>query len=584
MVLKETEKSTVYKSPEEFAHDIRQRLQQSFTLRPEVFPTDIDSIESLIQKSRKSVSERWRTDISDIIRSEALLWGEVLPDSHAKSIVTNRDLLEQKISIRQFSDLDVLRSIKPEYWYALVRASYERQQAETNLLYGWVRDMPDSAFDEIGMGRLEVLTALEIATKTGPLIHETYLKQMEILDDPKLRNVYIFGDGDGSKYLYQRKNADGDIEKFPYSDIFPDTWPQVVANLRSLAYKTTMLVANGKLPPTYAALSGLLDQIAHTYGSRETDVSLLKETWDELLLSTYEFIAANCPVDVSIQFNSYLSSFDGNVDAEIRIGLKTPKTQAMLEELLPYRDIAREYASHYDGMLTKPTLPVRINLENLLYGVGSNLYWRTQGEAADSTIVCYIDSTQDMANEILLPLHEKIFGSEDSSFLDTYTKSLVWHELGHTVLSTSDKTIEDRIGTGTGASMIEELKADVMGYVIAGRVVQSKEMLEVLVTYCLDYIINRDSTDGYGTSMYAGGGAVILTSLLESGILVKKGNIYGIEDAERGFLLLKDIADTICTVYADPTMTPEKIETWAKQLGELRKNMKLVDLLDFVQK
>jgi hypothetical protein len=582
-----------------FAREIRTRLAQSFSERPALAPVAPESLEYLVQKSRSTVSERWRQTVSDLVRDEATKWAASLGSdeyAHARSILANPDLLEQKLAIRQFSDLDALRQIHPDDWYSLVRASMERQQTETNLLYTWVRDMPDSDVTNLGLSRLELLIALEIATKTGPLINETYMQQMHIIDDPVLRGQFIFGDGDGSKYLYQKVHDDGSIEKISYTDMFPDSWPQIVSNIWSLAYKTTMMVASGQLPPSYAALAGLLDQTAHAYGSRETDVTILKNTWLDLLTSSYDFIAAQCPVDLSVQFNSYLSSYDGNVDAEIRVGIETPKTKVLLDELLPYRDIARLYAKKYDETLAKPTVPVRIRIQNLLYGAGSNVYWRTQGEAADGTLVCYLDSTQDSANLMQRPIFEKVFGTmsgkEDmQQFFDLYTKTVVCHELGHTVLSSADAFIEKRTGAGTGGSMIEELKADVMAYTIAwermretGNFSQSQQMLEMLVTYCLDYIVNRDSTDGYGTSMYAGGGAVILSALLDSGVLVKDGDRYRIIDEDRGFSVLKNISDDICRVYADPDTTPEKIEAWAKELGAARQNIKLAELLTLVQK
>lgn len=175
MIVKEREQKEDVRPSVEFARDIRSRLAQSFLERPALAPQNPDSVEFLMQKSKNTVSERWRQSVSDLVREKASVWIPTI----------NPDVLEQKLTIRQFSDLDFLRKINPEAWYSLVRTSMERQQAETNLLYQWARDCSDADFSNLGIGRLELLTALEIAAKTGPLINETYMKQMELLDNPQ---------------------------------------------------------------------------------------------------------------------------------------------------------------------------------------------------------------------------------------------------------------------------------------------------------------------------------------------------------------------------------------------------------------
>lgn len=583
-----------------FAHMVKDTLTRSFDRELPMPPTHIGTLEDIIGAARERVSVRWNSDVATILSKEIAGWMPKLTNdpraSHCVEVLNNPRALETKISIRQFSDLDILRAVHPEAWYTLVRASMERQNAELAVLSRWSDRIAPSVFERLGTTKDGFYFAVELAQRTGPLVNETFMQQMMMADVSDDVVITAHTTALGAEHVYEVRRADGEIMLVPYIDMFPNTWPKLVKELRLMRDKIPALIEQKKVPSTYAALSVYLDVIAKTYESKETDFTKLNTLWNTLDEVTERYRRSGCPIGLCTQDYAYVSGPAAKVDAELGVSIETPKTKAYEYMMTPYQKIAERLADRYRGALAKPNEPVNVQFQELFFGTGSNCFWRTQGESTDTMIDVYVDSAEDIARQVALPLYERIFDKRldmraQDSFVRHYVESLAVHELAHTVLSSIDAAVSARIGSGVGLNAVEELKADSVGMKIFWEHIKNtwdmqhaKRMLENLVTYSVEYMLNRPSADGHGTSMYGDGGAAILSHLLNSGALQKlPTGAYEIQDTAKGFATVVGVAEYILTLYADPNTTPERIEQYAQYLKKHAENPKVKDLIAFAK-
>ena len=579
---------------------IANRLRASLDQEPSNPPARVGTLEDLIGAARETISGRWQREIAPTLHQEIASW---IPDlakneklAHVVDVLSVPQQIESKMAIRQFSDLDTLRSTHPDLWYSLVRVSMERQNAELEVLKRWTDVLAPSMFERLGTTKDGFALCIELAKTTGPLVNETFLKQMMLADTSDGSERSPHTGTLGAQYVYEIPDKDGKYVRVPYIDMFPDTWPALIDSLHKLSEKTARLVREHRVPPDYIELSAYLSTIAKTYGSKETDFPTVYALWQKLAHATHAYLLSGCPVTLSTQEYSYVTGAAGKVDAELRIGLETPKTKAYEYMLMPYQRISQKMAQGYNRALAKPSMPIKVRFQDMVYGTGSNTFWRTQGESNDKTIDVYVDSGEDVARHMVLPIYEKIFGKKLDArsvdiFIRNYVESLAVHELGHTVLTVNDEAIYNRTGTGVGSNVIEELKADVIGMNIFWEHMKeswdmdhARRMIEVLVTYSLEYILNRTSADGHGTSMYGDGGVVVLSHLLNSGALTKNAaGLYEITDPSKGFASLLGISEYICALYADPKTTPERVEQYAQYLKKHAENEKVKELIAFAK-
>ena len=289
------------------------------------------------------------------------------------------------MAIRQFSDLDILRTVYPESWYTLVSPSMERQNAELAILSRWSDGIAPSVFEHLGTTKDGFALAIEIAQKTGPLVNETFMQQMMMADLPHgsdaMPNKTILG----AEHVYEVRQRDGTYKSLAYVARFPQTWPKLVQTLEKMSEKTTRLVQEKRVPTEYSALETYLSTIAHAYGSLETDFGKLHALWQGLEDAKQTHLRSGCPITLSTQDYAYVTGEAGKVDAELRVALETPKTKAYEYMLMPYQRIAERLATRFDRALSKPSSPIKVRFQEMLYGTGSNTFWRTQGESDERT-------------------------------------------------------------------------------------------------------------------------------------------------------------------------------------------------------
>lgn len=583
-----------------FGRMVQETLMRSFDRESAVAPAYIGTLEDIISASRERVSARWKSDVESLLQKEIAGWIPTLEKdsraAHCIEILSDPEKLETKLAIRQFSDLDVLRTVHPEAWYTLVRASMERQNAELAVLSRFVDSIEPRVLERLGTTKDGFSFALELAQRTGPYVNETFMQQMMMADAAKKTKQVTPSSSLGAEHVYEMSATNGEITRVPYIEMFPKTWPMLIQELSALRAKLPNLIAEKKVSLSYGALGVYLDAIIKAYASKETDFTKLNLLWNELDEATEVYRASGCPIGICTQDYAYVSGVAAKVDAELGVSIETPKTKAYEYMMRPYQKIAEGLSVRYENALAKPSEQAHVRFQELFFGTGSNSFWRTQGESTDTMIDVYVDSAEDIARHVALPLYERIFDTRldlrgQDNFVRHYVESLAVHELAHTVIPSIDEAVSARVGTGIGLNAVEELKADSVGMKIFWEHIKdtwdmehAKRMLENLVTYSVEYILNRPSADGHGTSMYGDGGAAILSHLLNSGALQKSAaGAYEIRDTAKGFAAVAAIAEYVLALYADPHTTPERIEQYAQYLKKHADNPKVKELLAFAK-
>ncbi len=544
----------------------------------------VESLDELFTKGRDAAWELV-TPMADVVIER--LKTHVLPlliegprEAAVASILRDTDFCKKKFRIHQFSDLDALRHRTPEVWKGLIQFSSLYQEVEHTVMRSWVDSMEDAELAAFGLGKQELLLALEIGQATAPLITQTYLRQMELADLPGGSTKTLFGDIDGADYLYEVRDSDGINRFVPFIEQFDETWPELVSEIARLSEKTASLVRSRNLPDSYVSLAAYLHEIAEVYGLREIDPAIVKSRFARLSDFMHEVADAGCPVIISTLDGSYVCGDAGKVDAELRVGLVTGKTQRLHQEYMPYIRTARRFMGMFQQYLADPSPVSELSFNQLISAGGSNLYWRTQGESSDGVIVCHINTTEEVASVMSVPFLTRIFSPSVAREYATklphlFVEELVAHELGHTVLTYYDRFVKERLGEGPAANALEELKAELMGIAIVSDVAggdkdeqHMKDYMVGVIASCLDYVINRASANGFGTNMYADAGRILLATLLESGSLIRTNGVYEIRDMQKGYDAWQRLLTSLCNLYKDTETTPEKTALFHKSLLE----------------
>src|SRR3989344_466907 len=579
-------------SPVEYALNIKKNLATPLDSE-HALARVFNSIEDILFGSREIVTERWKERISPSFAIDCEEWSKHIDQSEAKGkeaaeVLADRERFEIKLRIRQFSELDRLRKTKPEAWYKLVRASMERQYAEIAVFSGIVNNLQAESFRNFGMTKEELLFACEIADKTGPLVNETFMKQMELADRPGGSDPSPNVNENGASYIYEKLQAEGSYKRIPYLIMFSETWPKLVENLHELSTKANEL----KLTD----LAIFLDKIASVWENDTTDFEELSNQWDELLQANYDYALSGCSISIDISNYAYVTGAANKVDADFRVGLQTPELRNLAESYVLEQNVAFQLAQKYDVFSESPSQPTVNHMSYAFSHPAANVFWGTQAETSDHLAAYYKDVTDNVFNYMIFPHYVRVFGrtlsdEDKQQLLEIERLKLVTHENTHPIATPTDPNIKSRTGVGEEINIIEELKADTLDFKVLRkrREVQeypfpAKKILEVLVIYCLDYINNRDSGDGFGTGMYARSGRIILANLLKSGVLARRGAHCDIIDAEKGFDLFIGIGGEVLKLYTnndvEPDVNQEIIKDRVKTMLDKSKTAELEELID----
>lgn len=591
--------------------NIRSKLRASLypegKLRPmqwPPYPQDVSTLEELFSHADQVIHDNWTEKISPLIRNEISESITAIPqtDENASmlAVLQSPALLEQKLRIRQFGDLEPLRKEYPELWKTLLHLSSERQMALMALVRHWVRNAPASCFETFGMNQHELNLFIQMNSLLGKYVDHAFIKQTELADQPGGSEKSLLSRFQGAEYMYDFYAGDSTtkLDKKTYGEVLPFEISGLSHLLKKLADQTTHLLGEGKIPATYQLLPSYLVKMADVYGSNELSPKKLFQLWKkELLPALGKLVDSGCPILPIPQDEKSVARDANKVDIEIRFALSTKSTKSITDSYGYFQGLAHQIVEKNKAVLSAAEIPIpRLvpSFEALDYG--PNGYWRTRAQEGTEIIHIHVNAIRDVALTNEMAFLKKAFGADivlpdPDSYAKAATLDTGLHEIAHTVLSPEDAKVHERVGDGPLAKLVEETKAETGGMLLLFQgILQNETHINVseqfwakLGTVC-DFLINKspDETDSGGRYHLAG--RTMIYELLQKGILQKTpGGKYAISDPLEAIKTIAGIGDEIIGLYADSATTPRKVEEYARNIIALKDDPGVNDFIDLLR-
>lgn len=564
------------KFPLQFVATLQADLHRELFEKADATPNAVNSIEDLLLSAQKAVTQAWQAKVSPILNEFLQVWSENLEDtyveeSYFKQQLADHGFMEKQLEVRNFTDLEGIRDVNPTIWKILVNLSMMRQEEEMLLLEEWVERMPDENFTDFGISKNQLNIALSIANQVGPLINRAYLKQIDLgfTDGLPLQNPGSEDDGASSVYealLGQEKI----YRRITYREMFPETWPLIAAEYRRIAAQTLELC-----PENGVDFSNYLLRIAKFYDSEETDFAKLKAYWEGIEILQKNLQKSGWPINLTAAGQAAVGRNFNKDDANLVIGLKTKETLMLENKFEQYVKTAQKILNSHN-----PKNSQQINkadLYVLLAGMGSNPWWRNQGEA-DGQAICYTNSIEaisalGVSKTYQRLLSENMSETDRQELLEIMVMSTTLHEIGHTLFKLDDQETANKVGYyNSYVETIEEIKADTTGIrifwekeKIKGVTPKAKKYLQFIVGYCHEYIVS-DSGSKETINAYRKMAEVMLARMIKVGGVMLKGEEYVILDTAKSFEAICELSKEILNKYADESMTTEKMAEYFESL------------------
>jgi len=565
--------------------DLRGALKLSESESWPNVPKGISGVEGLFGEVRKAVDARWREKVMPLLKTQCAGWlkelSEAEIDSEVKALLADPERLEVKMEMRQFGILEPIRQILPEAWRTLLLASSERQAAEIALFRRWVKQLPKDEVKGWGMSKSELEWFSDIPALLGKYIDHGYLKQVELADRPGGSLPTELAGVLGADRVYNIHRDDAEqSETLPYIDVFPFELGRFSGLLLELKRRVEAGLSDGRLPATYTSMPSYLEKMASLYSSREVSPDELFKLWSrDLSQEANRLSEEGCPVVLIPQSTSAASGDADKVDVEIRLGLRTDQIRKTERMSNGFRDIAQGIVAQERcrSALAEPEREIPpVTLTFQPFAFGPNLYWMTRGESTKEKILSHTNAVADVARQQEIPLLEKVFSSSGIE-LDAYSRSAVQetilHEFGHGVMTKEDSGVKERMGDGSAASLMEELKAETVGSLLLDRFLDQGEkgvdattqLMAKLGTVC-DYLANKSDNPEFSGGQYFYAGIRMMHDLLHSGAIGKGENgKFVIHDAREGVRVIARIGEEVLGHYTNPSISKDVIDAFAQK-------------------
>lgn len=580
-VLKRDEKLPEYI---DFSREIRDLLETS--IKEEGWPScpeNVKSVEEIFEKADEAVAERWNKYAGDFFENKCQEWAGAIDDSENQELrekLSDRDGMETNLRLQYIGSVEELRKVNPSAWRLMILASSERQLAKAVLLKNWVREMPEETFEKIGITREELDLFLEVAALLGKYIDQAYVKQVELADAPGGSSKTELAGEEGAEYIYDLHKADGEASDVKtYSEVFQFEWSKLVGRIETLAQRVEKLIQENKIPSSYEGLPNFLREIARAYGSKETDPEKLDEMWDNLNTKTQELALAGCPLMIIPQGATAVAGEAEKVDIELRLAFQSEYTKKLEKLVDEYRFMAQNIVDSNQGVLNKHYEVPRQILNIQYFSFGPNLTSITQAETGEGFIASHINTIAELAKAKQIPLLEKLFPGEKINSEDYKDAAIIetsLHEYGHSMISTDDKKIHKKIGSGKAADVIEELKAETLAAKLlwdkhgGDDEILKRHFLAKMGTVC-DFLKDKSEKEEYYYPAI-----IMVHRLISQGAIAEKNGGYEIIDCRKGVQALADLGMEILeNFYLKKESNPADVREYFKQIKELEKEEKV---------
>ncbi len=549
-------------------------------------PTGVKSLEDLFSLAKKVVFEKWQENAQIIIE-----------DFLTKNQPKNKDLsqldaaeLNELINQQQLTSLGDIREANPEIWRSLIMITSEKQMATLALINHWAQEFSDQEAINMGLhGVDELKIFIKSAAILGKYIDQTYLKQIELADQPGGSSETHLSDEVGASYLYdihtKEKNK---VDVKTYSEVFPFEWPRICKRLEQLADNVENLIKQNRLPESYLGLPAYLRQMSETYGSSETNPQELNEKWRTLYQTVTELAQDGCPIMFIPQATPMVAGDANKIDTELRFGFRTKEALSLEKELdlSGIKECAQEYSDLLRGGINKKTKIPEAMVNFQPFAFGPNLTFFTTAESTEKSIISHHNVLNEIAdNEMVLAenLLQKKFDRE--KFRKICISSTTTHELGHLILPIEEETTTKKLGSASYTNVLEELKGETTGlkilfdYYKKNKTVDLEANLVYEIGALADYLINYSINDKSEGERYHLTGVAIVNRLIEKNVLIKVDDHYETGDPEKVFEVISELAEETISFYIDPKKSRKDAKDY---LEKIRKSAHSPAIRDFI--
>lgn len=575
--------------------EARGKLRQSLETEgwPEA-PRELERAEDFFEQVRDAVSERWAGHVQDLVNQNCARWLEKVPENEEtqdiREMLGDPQALEAVLEIRQFDALEGLRQYAPEAWRSLLMLSSERQLAAVAVARHWNESTDEATFEKFGVSKTEIKVLLDIASAVGKYIDRAYLKQIELADASGGSTATPMIDQPGARYLYDTYNPKTDqVEVQTYRDVFSSEWEPMLTHFTDLANRVETLVQTKQLPKSYEPLPSYLRQMAETYGSAQTNPELLFDQWQQLLRRCQELAEEGCPIMLMPQNCPAVTGDANKVDVELRLGLRTKRTNALEKQFEPFQARTRQIVDQHRAALDKQIETPKVLVNYQPFAFGASLYLNPLAENSDRMVITHTNAIEDLATQDDIPSLKKMFGLDVDS--DAYSSAALraagTHELGHTVLLNTDRAVARRVGASNDAWILEELKAEATSVKIIQETTKEKQsdvkleeqFIAELGTLC-SYLTGSSEAGSMGERYYFAAIA-ILHRLAEAGVIERRGDSFTITDPAKGMEVIAGLADEIIALYANEQTKPKDVRAF---VANIKKSLASPTIKQFVER
>ncbi len=575
----------------------REALKASIETKGWPEKPEITSAEGFFQSAKDAVSDRWNSEVVELLGQRCEDWLSSIPDNEEtqtiRQVLSDPSVLEEKLRIQQFGVLEGLRQYVPEAWKTLLLLSSERQMAAIATARIWSREMDETETKKLGMNKAELQIFLDLASIFGKYIDMAFVRQTELADLPGGSAATPLAGNKGAKFLYDLPRVhegETSIDIKTYSDVFPFEWPRIVSRLQAVAENIRQQTDSNILPKEYKGLAKHLDIIAIAYGSESITPQEVYDLYNEIFTHTQQLSETSIPAMVIAQNCPSVAGDADKVDTEIRLGLRTPETRSMEQVAEEIVSRAQKIIDSFNDSLSEAKTVPRVILNIQPFAFGPNLFWMTRGESTRATILSHADAVKDVARVGEIPSLEKILSSEinKEKYLEASVMATILHEVGHFVPPKSDEKVKRRVGTGAEQTFLEELKAWTVGTKLftegepTEKVDRPDALLGILGVH-LDYLKNKSDREGSSGERYYLCGVAVVSTLLEEEVLQKQGSKYTITDPEKGLAAIAKIGDKILALYTADDATPEKSVDFVNDVKKKKEDPQFKELLQLLK-
>lgn len=570
----------------QISHDIRTRLLTNVVATEwPPLPASVQSMDDLFSSAETLITTHWNQGVTNFLRDKRTEWLNALPTDNddyaeARMILGDEALFEEKLRYFQLGSLEVLRGVSPEDWREIYLASSERQLALIALLNHWIKMPNNQLANQLNMQPAELKLMIELAAVMGKHFNVAFLKQIELADQPGGSSETPLSGNPGVARLYDFARTDSDdVILKSFKEIFPAEFTSIEKHFARLAKKVRSQVSNDELPASYNGLADLLDKMSVAYGSDEKNPEALDQIWNDLDRMSFELNAAGCPLTIIGQACAGVAGDANKIDIEMRLGWQDARSRKIANALSGFQETAQAWLTSQKPE-SDDSLPIpHPNVSRQLFAFGTNLIWETPADTRMEVTNLH-PNTIAKEGRLIRPLLRRTFlgaNINDDDFETAFVTDTGLHEMAHGLFTTEDPRVLEKIGVGSEADVLEELKAEIGGMMILANRLSTLPEEETNVVYqnqfeaklgvILDYLVNKSGEEGSFSERYYYCGVGMIDELLHQNVLIQEDAGYRVVDPKKGIQVLAKMGlELIERFYHSETTDPSKVDAYVHTL------------------